>query len=134
MTESDKDQVVDWARDLLQRKDWVILDTETTGTLEYDEIVQVAILSSDGKTLMDTLVQPTQPIPFDATAIHGITNDDVEDAPQFPEVYEKIKEIIHEKRLVIYNSQFDVRLIQQSLAKHNQNVFKLKHPIVDIYS
>jgi DNA polymerase-3 subunit epsilon len=119
MTESDRERVVDWARDLLQRTDWVILDTETTGTLEFDEIVQVAILSSDGKTLLDTLVRPTQPIPFAATAIHGITNDDVEDAPQFPEVYEKIEEIIHKKTLVIYNSQFDVRLIRQSLAKHN---------------
>jgi len=119
MIESDKERVVDWARDLLSRHDWVILDTETTGTLEFDEIVQVAILSCDGETLLDTLVHPTQPILFEAIAIHGITNDDVEDAPLFPEVYKKLEEIIHEKRIVIYNSQFDVRLIKQSLSKHN---------------
>lgn len=108
-----------WARDLLERKGWVILDTETTGTSEFDEIVQVAILSCDGETLLDTLVLPTQPIPFDATAIHGISNDEVEDAPLFPKVYEKIEEIVHGKTVVIYNAQFDVRLIRQSLAKHN---------------
>lgn len=119
MTGSDRERVMDWARDLLKRSDWVILDTETTGTLDFDEIVQVAILSSDGKTLLDMLVRPTQPISFDATAIHGITNNDVRDAPLFPEVYEKIQEIIHGKTLVIYNAQFDVRLIRQSLAKHN---------------
>jgi DNA polymerase-3 subunit epsilon len=131
MTDSDRERVVDWACDLLERKDWVILDTETTGTLEFDEIVQVAILSYDGKTLLDTLVRPTQPIPFDATAIHGITNDDVKDAPLFPEVYEKLEGIIHEKRLVIYNAQFDVRLIQQSLAKHNLLPFGLDLEYVD---
>jgi len=116
MTASDRERVMDWARDLLMRSDWVILDTETTGTFEFDEIVQVAILSSDGKTLLNMLVRPTQPIPLDATAIHGITNDDVRDAPLFPEVYEKIQEIIQGKTLVIYNAQFDVRLIRQSLV------------------
>jgi DNA polymerase-3 subunit epsilon len=119
MTENDRERVVGWAQDLLLRTDWVILDTETTGTFEFDEIVQVAILSCDGKTLLDSLVRPTQPIPFEATAIHGITNDDVEDAALFPEVYAKIEEIIHEKTIVIYNAQFDVRLIRQTLAKHN---------------
>lgn len=119
MIERDRERVVDWACGLLQRKDWVILDTETTGTFDFDEIVQVAILSCDGEILLDTLVRPTQSIPLDATAIHGITNDDVKDAPLFPEVYEKIEAIIQEKTVVIYNAQFDVRLIQQSLAKHN---------------
>lgn len=119
MIESDREKVVDWARDLLRRKDWVILDTETTGTLNFDEIVQVAILSCDGKSLLDTLVRPTQSIPLDATAIHGITNEDIREAPLFPEVYKKIEAIVRGKRIVIYNAQFDLRLIRQSLAKHN---------------
>lgn len=119
MTEIDREHVVDWARGLLQRTDWVILDTETTGTSDSDEIVQVAILSCDGISLLDTLVRPTQPIPIEATAIHGITNEDVKDAPSFPEVYERIEKILSGKTVVIYNAQFDVRLIRQSLAKHN---------------
>ncbi len=131
MTESDRERVVDWARDLLRRTDWVILDTETTGTSDFDEIVQVAILSCDGKALLDTLVRPTQRIPSEATAIHGITNDDVIGAPSFPDVYEKIREIIHGKRIVIYNAQFDVRLIQQSLARENLLPIELDLDYVD---
>ncbi|MGD9347763.1 MAG: 3'-5' exonuclease [Candidatus Aminicenantes bacterium] len=118
MTDSDRERVVDWARNLLQRADWVILDTETTGTFNHDEIVQVAILSYDAEVLLNTLVRPTQPIPLDATAIHGITNEDVKNAPLFPEVYEKIEKIIGGKTIVVYNAQFDLRLIRQSLAKH----------------
>jgi DNA polymerase-3 subunit epsilon len=131
MTESDREKVVDWARDLLGRTDWVILDTETTGTFDFDEIVQVAILSAEGKILLDTLVRPTQRIPFEATAIHGITNDAVIGAPLFPEVYEKIQKIIQGKRIVIYNAEFDVRLIQQSLAKYNLLPFELELDYVD---
>jgi DNA polymerase-3 subunit epsilon len=131
MTESDRERVVAWARGLLQRTDWVILDTETTGTFDYDEIVQVAILSYDGKALLDTLVRPIQPIPFEATAIHGISNEDVLDAPLFPEVYEEIEKIIDGKTIVIYNAQFDVRLIQQSLAKHNLLPMELNLDYVD---
>jgi DNA polymerase-3 subunit epsilon len=131
MAENDRERVVDWARDLLERTDWVLLDTETTGTFDYDEIVQVAILSHNGKVLLDTLVRPTQPIPMDATAIHGITNEDVENAPSFPEVFEKIEKIIQGKTIVIYNAQFDVRLIQQSLAKHNLLPMELNLDYVD---
>ena len=119
MTESDKERVVDWARDLLQRTDWVVLDTETTGTSETDEIIQIAILSCDGTLLLDTLVRPTQRIPFESTAIHGIIDDDVRTAPTFPTVNEKVQSVIEGKTIVIYNAQFDVRLIQQSLAKYN---------------
>jgi DNA polymerase-3 subunit epsilon len=119
MAESDREQVVDWARDLLRRSDWVILDTETTGTSESDEIIQIAILSYDGTVLLDTLVKPTQHIPFESTTIHGITDDDVTTAPTFSKVYEKVQSVIQGKTIVIYNAQFDVRLIRQSLAKYN---------------
>lgn len=131
MIASDRERVVDWARNLLQRTDWVILDTETTGTFHNDEIVQVAILSYDGEVLLNTLVKPTQPIPLDATAIHGITNEDVKEAPLFPEVYKKIEEIVQGKTIVIYNAQFDVRLIQQSLAKHELILDRLNLENVD---
>jgi DNA polymerase-3 subunit epsilon len=131
MTESDRERVVDWARNLLQRTDWVILDTETTGTFNHDEIVQVAILSYEGEVLLDTLVRPTQSIPWDATAIHGLTNEDVKDAPLFPDVYKKIEKIIDGKTLVIYNAKFDIRLIQQSLAKHDLLPVGLNRDSVD---
>lgn len=119
MTKSDREWVMDWARALLRRTDWVILDTETTGTSRRDEIVQIAILSCDGTVLLDTLVKPTQRIPIDATAIHGITDEDVLMAPSFPEVYKEVQSVLQGKTIVIYNAQFDIRLIQQSLAKYN---------------
>jgi DNA polymerase-3 subunit epsilon len=115
---TDRERAAEWARDLLERSDWVILDTETTGTSPYDEIVQIAIVASDGRVLFDSLVKPTRSIPPDATAIHGITDADVRDAPSFPAVYGRVHEIISGKRVIIYNAQFDLRLIHQTMARH----------------
>ncbi|MBN1225164.1 MAG: 3'-5' exonuclease [Candidatus Aminicenantes bacterium] len=119
MREDDHEKAVAWARGLLEQTDWVILDTETTGTSPYDEIVQIAIVAWDGKVLLDTLVRPTQPIPLSATAIHGISDTDVLKAPSFPEVYGRVQRILFGKRIVVYNAQFDLRLIRQTLSRHN---------------
>jgi DNA polymerase-3 subunit epsilon len=115
---ADREKAAFWARSLLERIDWVILDTETTGLSSLDEIVQVAIIGADGGPLLDTLVKPTQPISPDATALHGISDADVGDAPLFPEVFARIQEIITGKTVVIYNAAFDLRLVRQSLAKY----------------
>jgi DNA polymerase-3 subunit epsilon len=98
--------------------DWVILDTETTGISPQDEVVQIAVIAPDGEALLDTLVRPTRPIPSQATLIHGITDADVADAPSFPAVYARLKEVIAGKTVIIYNAPFDVRLIRQTLATH----------------
>jgi len=38
---------------------------------------------------MNTLVQPTIPMPEEATAMHGITDDDLINAPVFTDVVEE---------------------------------------------
>jgi len=131
MREHDHKQAVAWARDLLKRSDWVILDTETTGTSPYDEIVQIAIVSGDGTVLLDTLVRPTQPIPPEATAIHGIVDEDVRNAAAFPEVYGRVQRVLSGKRVIIYNAQFDLRLIHQTLIRHNMLPSGLDREYVD---
>lgn len=59
-----------WARDLLSRKDWLILDTETTGLGSNAEAVQIGIISPAGHTLLDVLLHPRQPIPPDGSVEH----------------------------------------------------------------
>jgi len=117
----DSDQTIaeNWAKSLLERADWVILDTETTGLSRADEIVQIGILGSDGKVLFDSFVRPTQPIPNSAIAIHGITDEDVADAPTYPAVFDRLRNILAGKTVVIYNAEFDLRLLWQTGAKYN---------------
>jgi DNA polymerase-3 subunit epsilon len=113
---SDYCTAVEWARALVEHpQTWLVLDTETTGLGYEDEIVQIGLLAPDGTVLLDTLIRPTKPIPAAATAIHGITNEHVQDAPTMTDVYITLQQVIGAKNLVIYNAEFDRRMLKQSL-------------------
>jgi DNA polymerase III subunit epsilon len=68
----------------------VFLDVETTGiNVATDRIVEITILKvfPNGKEEIKTyLVNPTIPIDPRATAIHGISDEDVKNLPSFSEI------------------------------------------------
>jgi DNA polymerase-3 subunit epsilon len=113
-TTRDRDLSRRWAESLLARSDWAILDTETTGLDSQAEAIQVAIVGPDGSTLLDTLVRPLRRIPYDAMAIHGITDAMVADAPAFGDVYPRLAELLTGKLVIAYNAAFDRRIIRQT--------------------
>lgn len=95
----------------------LILDTETTGLDGDAEVIELAVIDCTGQALIDTLVRPARPIPADATAIHGITDQMVATAPSWADVRGQLLELIASGRhLVIYNAGYDLRLIRQSDA------------------
>ena len=100
--------------------DFVILDTETTGLDEDAEIVEIAIIDNHGNVLFNSYIKPSQPIDENSVAvgIHGITNATVANAPTWREAYPKILPILLSKAVVIYNAQYDTRLINQTNAKY----------------
>lgn len=96
------------------KRNCLILDTETTGLGENDEIVEITIIDTAGKPLLNTLVKPSKPIPAAATAIHGITNAMVKNAPTWPEVSILMCGVIRGETVAVYNADYDVRLISQT--------------------
>lgn len=113
---ADRDNSILWARDLLKRDNWVILDTETTG-LKDAEICQIGILAPSGKVLLDALVKPSCPIPADVTAIHGICDGDVQIAISPRSLLTCLEEISRDTALVIYNAQYDLSVLQNVCRK-----------------
>lgn len=99
---------------MIQDGNWLILDTETTGLVFPSEVCQIAIIDPNGKTLIDELVNPVGTIPPDATRIHGIRNEDVKDARDWNAVFKDVKEILRNHDLVIYNSDYDTKLMNWS--------------------
>lgn len=86
------------------------LDTETTGLGTDAEIVELALLSSSGATLLDTLVRPTRATRWpDAQRIHGITPEMVKDAPTLADLVPQLVELLTGHHLVVYNLGYDMR-------------------------
>ncbi|MBN5301022.1 3'-5' exonuclease [Serratia nevei] len=92
----------------------LVLDTETTGLDDKAEIIEIAVIDGTGKVLLNTLVRPSKPIPPEATAIHGITDEMVKDAPAWPEVSPQLCSLISGKTIAIYNAEYDIRLLEQT--------------------
>jgi DNA polymerase III subunit epsilon len=95
------------ARELLARTDTIYLDTETCGLGEDAQPVSIAVLAPDGTVLLESLINPGRPIPAEATAIHGITDAHVADAPRFADIYPRLLDVVAGKTIVAYNADFD---------------------------
>ena len=112
------------ARALLAQKP-LYLDTETTGLSNFDEIIDLALIDSDGTELINTLIRPTIPIHAKATEVHHISNEDIIDAPGFNEIMINLVKLTEDRLVLIYNTDFDQRMLRQSAA-----AYKLKKPCV----
>ena len=99
--------------EVIESKNFVILDTETTGLYDDDEIVSIAIIDSDGQTLLNQLVKPVRPIPADATRIHGITNEMVSAAHCLP--IEQINALLAGREIIVYNASYDMAMLYRSV-------------------
>lgn len=95
---------------------YVVLDTETTGLGSDAEIVELCILDDKANILLDSRVKPSKPIPAEATAIHGITDTMCEHAPTWAELAPRVRDILQGRVVVVYNVDYDRRLLMQSDA------------------
>jgi DNA polymerase-3 subunit epsilon len=110
-------RAVAWAAELAANERVVYLDTETTGLGPADEIVDLAVVGAGGEILLDTLVRPSRPIPPGATAVHGLLDADVAVAPPWELVYPALVEVLTDRVVVVYNAEFDRRLVGQCCAR-----------------
>ena len=96
----------------------LILDTETTGLGDDAEVVELAVIDCAGAVLLDTLVRPSGPVPAEAAAIHGITDAMLAEAPTWSELHARFCDLVEGRQVVIYNREFDVRVIRQTAHRY----------------
>tara|TARA_R110002167_G_scaffold93386_4_gene250299 strand:+ start:394 stop:1170 length:777 start_codon:yes stop_codon:yes gene_type:complete len=97
-------------------------DLETTGTnVAKDRIVEISILKvypNGNKESRTWLVNPEMPIPEEASAIHGISNEKVANEPTFRALSKEIYKIIKDSDLGGYNSdRFDIPLLAEEMLR-----------------
>jgi DNA polymerase-3 subunit epsilon len=104
------------AAHLVLTRPLVCVDLEATGVWPgHDRIVQIAAASifPDGSvSTWSSLVNPEQPMPPAALAIHGITDAMVASAPTFAQLAQTVGALLSECDLTGYNvARFDRRLL-----------------------
>lgn len=95
---------------------FIVIDTETTGLGEDDEIIEFAAVGSDQKILWQSLVKPVRHTQWpEAQAINKIGPEDVEFALTAADQKHHISEVLSSCKVVVgYNVKFDLRMLSQS--------------------
>jgi DNA polymerase III subunit epsilon len=102
----------------------LVLDTETTGLdVTRDRVVSIGGLRLVGgrmyrATSFDHLVNPGMAIPPRSTAIHGITDPMVADAPAFPEVFAALDTVMAGTVVVGHQIAFDLAMLRAECARN----------------
>lgn len=100
----------------------VFLDLEATGLhVIKDRIVQIALIKltpDGGSEERSLLINPGMPIPPDAQAVHGISDEQVADKPSFREVAGELFAFIGEADLAGYNSnRYDIPMLMEEFGR-----------------
>lgn len=123
----------------------LFLDIEATGVDPYsDRIVEIAVADvrpeEEGLRTWSTLVDPGIPIPPGATEVHGITDDDVAEAPTILEIAKTIEALVAGAVLVGYNiRRYDVPLLDSELRRAGRDGLPrnewgdIEVPEIDLY-
>lgn len=114
----------EWAQKMLKSRA-VILDFETTD-IKDAEIVQVGVVDMDGNAVLETLVKPATRISPGAMAVHGITHDQVKDAPLFEGVYVTLSSALAGKIVIAYNADFEKMVLKSVCTRRKLPMPKLQ--------
>ena len=115
----------------------IFFDLETTGiSISTDRIVEISYLKiypngdEESKTIK---INPSIPIPEEATKIHGINDEDVKDAPTFSEIARTLSKALEGCDLAGYNSnKFDIPLLAEEFIRAEADIDLKKRKFVDV--
>jgi len=115
----------------------IFFDLETTGiNIASDRIVEISYLKVDlnGNETSKTLrINPDMPIPEKVTAIHGISDEDVKEAPTFNEVAKSLARDFEGCDLAGYNSvRFDIPLLAEEFLRSGVDIDLKRRKFVDV--
>ncbi len=99
----------------------IVLDTETTG-LEFrlgHRVIEIGCVELVGRKLTNRrfhhYLNPERPIEAGAQAVHGLTNEFLQDKPKFAEIAAEFQDFVRGAELVIHNAAFDLGFLNNEL-------------------
>lgn len=104
---------------------YAVVDLETTGqSKSKDHIIQIAIVMMENGEITETystFVNPQMEIPGFIQELTNISEDEVRDAPTFPEIAERVYELISDAIFVAHNVEFDYSFLQSEMKRANMS-------------
>ncbi|MBO7071230.1 MAG: 3'-5' exonuclease [Bacteroidales bacterium] len=106
--------------------DFAAIDFETANE-QPSSVCSVGVVIVRGGEIVDSFYSLIHPEPeyyqWFCMRVHGLCADDTEDAPVFPEVWEKIVPMIEGLSLVAHNARFD-----EGCLKAVHRVYRMDYP------
>lgn len=114
-----------------------VFDLETTGVnVTQDRIIEIAVikLMPNGETIRKSnRINPTIPIPKEATDITGISNDDVKDMPTFKEVAKEYAKFFEGCDIAGFNVlKFDMPVLVEEFLRADVEFEYGKKKLIDV--
>lgn len=101
---------------------FIAFDLETTGTKPTEDmIVEVGAVLFDGNQALKgygKLVDPGIPMPQEASAVNGITDDMLIGKPKIADVLAEFSEFCGDLPLVAHNAPFDYKFMMEDVKLH----------------
>lgn len=115
----------------------IFFDLETTGVdTSRDRIVEISLIKimPDGEQIIKTRrINPTIPIPKEASDVHHITDDDVRDQPTFRQVAKSLKEFMEGCDFGGFNSnRFDLPVLVEEFMRAGVDVDFRNRRYIDV--
>ena len=112
-------------------KDFVSIDLETTGLLyKEDGIIELAAVRfRDGKeeACFHTYINPGREIPERITELTGISQEQVKDAPAFPDICQEVLGFIGEDVLMAHHISFDYAFLKRAVVNYAPSGWVKEH-------
>jgi DNA polymerase-3 subunit epsilon len=104
----------------------IVLDTETTG-LDHrmgDRIIEIGCVELLNRKLtgqrFHRYINPEREVEAGALAVHGLSNEFLQDKPRFGEIVAAFLDFIRGAELIIHNAAFDTGFLDNELALQQQ--------------
>lgn len=115
----------------------IFFDLETTGVdAAKDRIVELAFIKLHPDGTRDSFIKrinPGMPIPKESSDIHGITDEDVKDAPMFKHIAHQLYEWMQNCDLGGYNSsKFDIPVLAEEFLRVGIHVDFTERKMIDV--
>jgi DNA polymerase-3 subunit epsilon len=126
------------ASKLSLKRPLAVFDLETTGTdFVKDRIVEMSVLrvEPDGAQSIKTYrINPTIPIPVEASLVHGIYDEDVITCPTFKALAPEIFELLNPCDLAGFNSnKFDVPVLMEEFIRAGLSFSIDDRALIDVH-